>query len=58
MNKFHTEIKYGVYIHTQTALDFKINLEVITRNDIFLKKSLLYNKRAMTPIPSNFCNIS
>ena len=29
---------YGGYIHTQTALDFKLNLEVITRNDKFQKK--------------------
>ena len=25
-------------MHTQTVLDFKLNLEVITRNDIFQKK--------------------
>ena len=38
MNKFHIEIKHGGYIHTQTALNFKLNFEVITRNDLFQKK--------------------
>ena len=28
MNKFRLEIKYGGYICTQTALDFKLNLEL------------------------------
>ena len=37
MNKFHIEIKYEGYIDTQTALDFKLNLETIIRNDIFQK---------------------
>ena len=35
MNKFHIDIKCGGYIHTQTAFDFKLNLEAVTRNDIF-----------------------
>ena len=42
MNRFHTEIKYGGCIHTQIALDFKLNLEVILRNDIFQTNSLLH----------------
>ena len=29
---------YEGYIHTQTVLDFKLNLEVITRKDKFPKK--------------------
>ena len=37
-NKFHLEINYGVYIRAKTALGFKLNLEVITGNDIFQKK--------------------
>ena len=37
-----TYIHYGRYIHTQTALDFKFNLEAIARNDIFQKKILCY----------------
>ena len=41
--------KYGGYIHTKIALDFQVNLEVITRNNIFLKNSLLHNKKVMTP---------
>ena len=49
MNRFHTEIKYGGYIHTQIALDFKLNLEVILRNDIFQKNSLLH-----PPPPAKF----
>ena len=28
MNKLHLKIKYGGYIYTQTALDFKLNLEL------------------------------
>ena len=51
MNIFHTDIKYGGYMYTQTAFNFKISLEVITRNDIFQKKFLLHNKRAMAPQP-------
>ena len=38
MNKFHIEIKHGGYIHTQTASEFKLNLEVISRNDVFQKR--------------------
>ena len=42
MNKFH--IKYGGYIYTQTALDFKLNLEVITKKNIFQKNYVTYQK--------------
>ena len=49
MNKFHIEIKYRGYIHTQTALDFKLNLEVITRNDIFQKKFSVTQQKSYDP---------
>ena len=39
------------HIHTQTALDFKLNIDVIARKDTFRKQYLLYNKRAMTHHP-------
>ena len=51
MKKFHIGIKYGEYMHIQTSLDFTFNLELTTRNDIFQKKILLYNKRAMGSNP-------
>ena len=38
MIKFHIEIKYRGCIHTQTVLDIKLNLGVITTNDISQKK--------------------
>ena len=43
--------KSGGYIHTQTALDFKLNLDEVTRKGTFQEKSLLHSKKAMTSTP-------
>ena len=43
----------GGYMYTQTALDFKLNVDVVARKDTF-QKSLLNNKRTMTTTHPRF----
>ena len=58
-NKFHLEIKYGVYIRAKTALGFKLNLEVITGKDIFQKKFSATRQKSYDLLhPHKFCNSS
>ena len=41
-------------MHTQTTLDFKLNLGVVARTDPFQKLPHLHSNKAMTPTPPEF----